>query len=247
MERVDGLGNVPTEVAEVFKDAPLQLGKFRSVDVARLEAVTSRALTLVGQLEKVARRPNIPLLPDEAGKIKALWVLSGPGYFDEPFKDDRYKKKPWARWMDRRRVGYALGLIRRLGHPFLIYNGRDDENARVLTGLGRMGVPQERVHIISAGIDNTLDQVRSFRLPEGVLLRPGDVIGIVSHAPHLARVMYMLAHYNEVVPPGVMVRLFPLPTPESGREEYARMEVRGILHHVFISHDAEEEPHPHTL
>ncbi|MCX6702306.1 MAG: hypothetical protein NTW60_00300 [Candidatus Wolfebacteria bacterium] len=202
----------------------------------------------IDSLEQVGERDKqeIHLSDEDAKKIAAIWVFSGPGTYDKSSKKDRYENYKWAENMDRNRLNYAARLAKRVAEansgipaektslaelegqkqrtkekirnygPTIIYNGTPVENAVVEDVLEREEViiPKEKVEIIEKSIDNTIDQIKSFRLPEGA-----------------------------------KVKAFPLPTPEPGKEEYAEMEIKGILYYALVSQEkkASEEPYPYSV
>lgn len=131
--------------------------------------------------------------------------------------------------------------------PYLIYNGTDIQNAvaRDFLEKGESIIPEERVKILGNGLKNTLDQIKTFHLPEGINIK-GKEIAIISHAPHLARVLHMMKRYQSL-PPEVKLRAFPLPTPKDIKEEYEEMEIRGLLYYTYLSkdHDSSETPFPY--
>ncbi len=93
-------------------------------------------------------------------------------------------------------------------------------------------IAADKVHIPATSIANTVDQVKTFVLPESLHLAGGE-IGLVSHAPHLVRTLHMLNRY-QVIPEDMKIRLFPLKSPKEGREEYTTMEVRGLLYYIYL-------------
>ena len=133
--------------------------------------------------------------------------------------------------------------------PAVIYNGTEVENSVVLRTVAKPEtiMPKEKVHILEGAIKRTTDQIKLFSLPEALHVA-GKEIGIISHDPQLARITRMLNRYK-TIPPDMTVRLFPLPTPPEGKEEYATMEIKGLLYYVFLSpdHDAAKEPYPHIV
>lgn len=242
------------------------------IERAKLLGVINLALNEINVLEEAARHPVFPNTSLEAGRIKTIWCFSGPGTYDLPFKEDRYKDKIWAEFMDRRRLNYAAFLMRKITQihsgnqlqdnkdpqkmraailkysPYLIYNGRKDENETVRDVLGRKGIiiPEEKVHIINAAIDKSIDQIRTFNLPPSLSLKQGDRIALVSHAPHLMRVLHMIEKVKPIQE-GVGIQVFPVPTRSAGRQEYSEMEVRGLLYATFIAGEAAETAYPYLL
>jgi hypothetical protein len=242
----------------------------------QLTSVIIPALDEIDLLEGSANQDVIrSLTKEEAERIKIIWTLSGPGTFDMPFKQDRYKDKQWATWMDRKRLNHTARLARRITQlitgentpptndlngslhrlkekiyesgPFIIYNGRRDENKVVREVLSRENIviPTSNVFVNGEGIDKSVDQVKQWRLPPGVELSTKDEIGIVTHAPHAMRLMHMINRYQPF-PKDTSVRVFPLPTPREAGTEYAEDEVRGLLYYTFVSRDATPETFPYT-
>ena len=218
------------------------------------------------------------LTPELARSIGVIWTFSGPGTYCAPTKNDRYEHLSWAAGMDRSRLNYTARLARRITEestgtvfkarqdtyeatvqknkdairesgPHIVYNGLPIENEAVERVLAEEGtvVPAEKVTVIKDEIRNTIDQINTFRLPEHAL-DGGKKIGIVSHAPHLARIIRMIERYQPF-PRGTEIILFPLPTPAAGKEEYATMEACGTLYYSHFSpnKDASKEPYRYTL
>ena len=133
--------------------------------------------------------------------------------------------------------------------PALIYNGSNVQNESINTALEQpdIAMPRDTVHVVGEGIRNTLDQIKDFSLPES-LHKPGNEIGLVSHAPHLMRIMHMINRHKPL-PDDMSVRLFPIATAPERKKEFATMEIKGLLYYVFLSenHDATLESYPHTI
>lgn len=150
-------------------------------------------------------------MPETAKEIGIIWDFSGPGTYDEPFKEDRYKQFPWAKGLDRKRLNHTAMLeraiieakgendpleARTLGNissrkrrlkdairekgPYIFYNGTSYENAVIRDVVLCEGiiVPEEKVILASKGVYNTIEQIESFKLPEGVGM--GGAIALVS-------------------------------------------------------------------
>lgn len=261
----------------ILETARRENPQLQRVTEAELIKLIAQGLAEIDQLERAAKEHRrllaegkIPVPAESLIKLKALWVLSGPGLYRQPFKEDRYRDKPWAQFMGRRRLAYAGMLMRRsaetlsgktttiskdiqkqllLQHaPFLIFNGREDENSDVRAVLAEEGtiVPVEKVWIPETPIDKTIDQVKRLTLPPELEIESGDEIAIISHSPHLMRVSHMLSRYKQSLPfpAGTIIKAFPLPTPSSGIPEYQNQEIRGLLYYVFISNEASAEAYP---
>lgn len=269
-----------TEINQILESFRAKNPTLQTTSERELRSVTDKALTEIDSLETMSRkRPSVPETAEEARKIKAIWVLSGPGTYDREFKDDRYKDKPWAAWMDKKRLNYAGMLVRELTEkitgrsfhtplgkkltmeeveqirtdienhgPFIIYNGREDENETVESVLerDRIIIPKSKVHIIGAGIENSVSQVKSFNLPESLQLQAGDVIGVVTHAPHMMRIMHMANKYRPF-PTEATIQAFPLHSPTGSMPEYANQEVEALLYYTFVTGDSTEQSYSYKL
>lgn len=115
----------------------------------------NRAIGVFNNLQEAAQHPQIgmPQAPEQAARIKAIWVKSAHGTYFQGEKEDRFKGKKWALWNDRQRINYGLGIARSLAEltsgqrltgnwaedsrimmehgPLIIYAGRWDENAAI--------------------------------------------------------------------------------------------------------------------
>ncbi|MBI4085843.1 MAG: hypothetical protein HY433_01200 [Candidatus Liptonbacteria bacterium] len=140
-------------------------------------------------------------------------------------------------------------MIGRYG-PKIIYNGTELEDDTVADVLSREGtiIPEDDVIIIRGSVErpiiNTLDTVKTLKLPPE--FRDDQELAIVAHAPHLARIMRML-NKQPPFPRTTKVRLFPVPTPEAGKKEYAELEILGILNYVLRRGVAEKESYPYVM
>ena len=265
-------------VEKIYGAALAEHAQFREIPESNIKEVILTALEEIEKLEKAANPKNTlaALTPEVAKKISTLWVFSGPGTYDDPIKEDRYKKYLWAKGMDRTRLSYTAWLARKISEtvsgetlhgpineiperiqkdkkliaensPTILYNGTELENSVVKDVLTREGIiiPPEKIRIIGEGIDSTVDQVKTFKLPEE-LHRPGGEIGLVSYAPHLMRIIHMLSQYNSL-PEDMTVRLFPIATPREGKEEYSTLEIKGLLYYVFLGKNAQVVAYPSVI
>src|SRR3989338_8169710 len=134
--------------------------------------------------------------------------------------------------------------------PKIIYNGVELENDGVATVLGREGtvIPENAVTIIRGNAEhpiiNTLDTVKTLKLPPE--FQDDQELAIVAHAPHLARIMRMI-NKQPPFPRNTKVRLFPVPTPEVGKKEYAELETLGILNYVLRRGVADKESYTYVV
>lgn len=152
----------------ILEEGKKENPQLQKVEEAKLTKLIASSLQEVAQLEQLAREHRriliegkIPIPAESLAKLKALWVLSGPGLYRQAFKDDRYRDKPWAAFMGRHRLTYAGLLTRRLAEakpgapydhlqkgritplksvirnrilaaaPIILFNGREDENLDV--------------------------------------------------------------------------------------------------------------------
>lgn len=132
--------------------------------------------------------------------------------------------------------------------PTIIYNGTMKENERVMSILGRDTtiIPSEKVIIMdNEHIDSTNDQVKTMVWPKG-LYQPGKEIGLISSAPHLWRIAHVLNQYK-TIPAEMKIRLFPIPTPKEGKEQYAAMEIMGLLYYAYIGKSAKTQAYPYII
>lgn len=264
------------QIHTIYKRAIAQNLELKDIEKGKILDTISRCLQEITMLESAAdpRNAKNALTMDVAKNIAFLLDFSWPWAYDGP-KDDRYKDLKRTRGMERERLNYTAVLSRRISEslstwandqyiiptkdigeikkmilkygPAIIYNWTPGENASVEEILNRDGIiiPKENVLIMGDGIKNTNDQIETMSLPDE-LRQPGKEIGIISHAPHLMRIMYMLNHYKSL-PLDMKIRLFPIKTPEEGKEEYAAMEIMWLLYYAYIAKTASLEPYPYTI
>lgn len=164
----------------------------------------------------------------------AVWVFSGPGTFYKPIEEN---EQNFTRWMDRYRILYGLSILKQvtakklgkqsgaitkddiLNHgPLFIYNGNDEENRDIRKALEHELniLPHEKVLIIDRvlregniqEIETTLDQIKSFP-KELVGKQITKRIAIVSHAPHIARILRYFEEFS-LFPNSIKVEVFSL-------------------------------------
>lgn len=82
------------------------------------------------------------------------------------------------------------------------------------------------------------------QLPEGLTPRR---IAVVSHAPHLVKVLHMMGKFKDRIPENKIIQPFPLPTPVRGVREYAQMELQGTLAAIYKLNTASATPHRYQL
>ncbi len=261
------------KIEKIYEDALAEHHEFGKIKKEKILTIIAGELERIALFETVAERDakqGFTIDAETADKIGVIWVFSGPGTYEKPFKNsDKFRKYPWAAWMDKIRLNHAALLAKKIAEvrsgttssqdpaktrkmiadygPYIVYNGFLEENSafeRMLEHGGAI-LPAEKVKIIHANLETTVDQIKTFELPEDPSVSNKEV-ALVSHAPHLDRILHMLPKYN-VLGKGSTPFLFPVPTPQTGEEQFAAMEVRGLLYRMFITKDATEKPHPYFL
>ena len=283
-----------TMVDSIIKQAIKRNPRLGDVDTNSMRPVVAGALKEIANLEDLALRHKqillngqLPWTEEQIQKIKVLWVLSGPGYYRQPFKADiaeveEIRGSSWAKYMGRHRLTYAGLLMRRLAEakagipsatlsqgvisssipelrtlvsihaPLLFFNGQKSENQDLRNVLQEVGevIPTEKVVICDQDrASGTLPQISHLKFPPPIELQSGDEIGVITQAPHLARLGRLL-NFNQdhpLVPSGVKFRALPLPSTAEGRDPHARIEAVKILYYVFIVQQATKEPYPYKL
>jgi len=262
---------------KIRQDALAENPHLEAISFTDLQLVIRKGLEEMVRLEQIAlwhKRCNLPMTYEVARRIKAVIVVSGPGTWYQARKEDRYKEKAWAAWMDHARLAHGVWLIRRVTEistgkrfqgaidtldervqlikdaiakhgPYFIYTGREDERAAVKQALAdpRSVIPSEKIYIIEEKIDNTVDQVKTLRLPPNLEMHSQDRVAVVAHSPQLVRMGHMLEQYHPLSP-NVGIQPFPLPIPKGGIPEYPEQEIRGLLYYTFIGRDAAKAPSP---
>jgi hypothetical protein len=155
----------------VFSQMTQENPSLNSIAESRVRGLIEASLSAIRNLEEIGRRDlhDFSISPDIAEKIGAVWVISGAGTYDEPFKKDPYQGIWWARYMDRARINYGTRILRKITEtkedkrhngsistveerkhdlrqailedgPIVIYNGSGPENDTVRDVLTREGV-----------------------------------------------------------------------------------------------------------
>lgn len=196
----------------------------------------------------------------------AVWVFSGPGTFLKALEQG---EESMTRWMDRYRILYGLSIVKQItakklkkslseitqkdileSGPFFIYNGTKEENEDIRKALRQdlSILPMEKVILIDKviseksiqPIENTLDQVKSF--PKELIGKEiTSRIAIVSHAPHIPRILRYFEEFN-LFPESVTVEVFSL-TPIHSEAFYMHEEMEKIWQY-FQKGDLSWTPFP---
>jgi hypothetical protein len=239
--------------SDIHKLAVERYGDFWDSKPEQLDLLIEQLLKEIKEIEKAAEELRLPSSTEEAKKIKAVWVISGAGTYTKPITNTSgdliYKDKKWAYFSDRDRIAHAIKVIDNIAlivskenatkqsqgsfSPYLVYNGIDEQVNDLIFAIksGKVSYPLEKLLIPKGRISRTLDQILSFDLPDN-LVEEGDTIGIVSHAPHLARAMRMINKYKPL-PKEVKVKLFPIVFNDNkGEEEFTENEIMGIVGYI---------------
>lgn len=258
----------------VLKAAVIDTPQLKNIDPNEVNRVLDRDLAMLQEFEGAAL-PHPQVHPDTDVVFivpgPGEYSLKVPPYEQKP---DRYQNLPWARKMDRARVRVGLALVReitaqRLGKntqvvttedivqhgPWLHYSTTHWENEHIKGVLSEQAVkiPSEKIIMYedivgndgkTRPIVNTADQLEGLNFQDKVKPRR---IAVVSHAPHLVRIMHMMEKFKARIPAGAVVQPFPLPTPVGGVPEYARMELQGTLAGIYKLGTASPTPYPYQL
>lgn len=136
-------------------------------------------------------------------------------------------------------------LVQETG-PYLIYNGVLEQNQAVLRASKEFlwPIPQSKIYIPSGQIARTIDQVKTLALPPDIEFGNDDIFGIVTHAPHYARLMRMIDFYRPLGN-NVKIQLFPLVLPED-EEELMEMELNSTLNYA-LKNELSWESYPYEI
>jgi hypothetical protein len=139
-------------------------------------------------------------------------------------------------------------LIREFG-PYVIYSGYPSETNKAEEVLDRPDtiIPREKAIIVHGNPKNTVDgsKMMAKEFPSESL-KDGKQAVIVTHAPHLERVLHIMSKHP-YLPAGSIPYVAPVATSPEGQAESALMETRGILYYTLLKDEAGEEPHPYQL
>lgn len=261
--------NDTSRIEAIYRTVTHEHTLLRGIPVVKLKSIIATELHRIDTFENAARedRDGHMMIPtDVAVNIGAVWAIAGTGTYREPVTivdNPLLRDKSWAEWMDKHRIDRAIRLVKELTEinvekvgerasetpyngPYFIYNGYNFQNT-VLEEAITLGhlLPSKKVKIIYGDLKITVDQIKSFALPRDPTLK-GKAIAIVSHAPHLSRIIHMLDKYRPF-PEGTILYLFPLPTPDSGKDEFSFMEIKGLLYYIFVAKDASENAYPYKI
>ena len=262
-----GEGENNPRIEDIYQGALRQHEAFRQISEDQMKAVIRQTISTIDQLEMIGERDkhDFRLSDEDAKKIAAIWVFSGPGTYDSPTKDDRYKDYAWAAGMDRVRLNYAARLARRITEavrgekfkaesltdvprakqalkeailhegPYIIYNGTQLENAVVEDVLAREGTV-----IPQEKVEVIKENINTTVDQIKTFRLPPDISTQdreIALVSHAPHLARVTHMLNryQPFPETTGVRLFPLPTPAAGKTQYADMEIMGLLYYIYLS------------
>jgi len=132
--------------------------------------------------------------------------------------------------------------------PAIMYSGYPVETQKAEEVLRRPGgvIPEEKALIIHGNPHNTVEGaqllVDAFEKYDH-LLEGRRQIAIVTHAPHLERVLHIMDKYPYLPAGSNVPFVSPVATPEAGVHDFATMEARGLLYYAWLADTASKEQH----
>lgn len=258
----------------VLESAKIDSPQLQDIDPKEIDGILTLDLAMLQEFEKAAL-PHPKIYPDTDVVFvvpgPGEYSQKLPPYEEKP---DRYQHLSWARKMDRARVRAGVILVKEITALRLEKNVKEVTSEDILAygpWLHYSTTPWENEHIKGVlaqevvkfppgktimyedivgrdgktrPIVNTADQLEGLQFPEGLTPRR---IAVLSHAPHLVRIMHMMEKYKDRIPEGTIVQPFPIPTPVAGVPEYARMELQGTLAAIYKLHTASQASYKYQL
>lgn len=255
-------------LSEASQDSPQIAG----TPTQEIDTILTASVDLLQSLERAAR-PHPTIHED----TDIVIVICGPGEYSKtiaPYeeKKDRYPY-PWARRMDRARVRAGVSIVHevtamRLGKPvaevttedvarhgpWLHYAATSWENNHIRHVLAQssLHMPSSKIfmhtfldeHGNERPIINTATQMEDLQFPGD---SPPRRIVIVSHAPHLVRIAFLMEKWKDRIPKSTTVQFFPLPTPSLAVDPYTLIELRGVFAEIYKKGTAAKTPFAFTL
>lgn len=126
------------------------------------------------------------------------------------------------------------------------YVGRPDEGQDIIKVINTPSsfVPKENVTVINTpDVDNAIDQTR--KLGEYLHAQGDKNMVLVCQVPQIPRIMSIINH-QKIIPDGVRVYVFLIPTPTLGLKDNTIGEVRRKLN-TYITHRGEAQSFPYII
>ncbi len=247
--------------------------RLKEVGREEVTLFAEQSLRRMFELEEAAETPLLDRVDRDDTDMDAIWCLSAPGTFNKKWKYDRYAHTPYTQSWDRDRILASISISKAIGRlrlgisktgkiatdmyseildasPPIVYNGRPDENKAIRDAkksATQKNVFLDEIFLIDTDKGeeyNSLDQVRSFRLPDRDL-KEGDSIGVVIHPGQALRLLHFLEKEGNGFPENVRVKIFPLPTGTDGNPHNHILETCGLLYYRFTTGDASDVPYPY--
>jgi hypothetical protein len=215
------------EIIQQIKDNPARVKLFREIGQEILDEIRfyeSRA----------------DFLPTQDREIKAVWVLSGSGSYYDALLDnegDQSLRDLKAFYgTDRARIDFVEKFINSCEGftPELLYNGTAKQNQDLIKAIKKqdLNLKLENVKIIEGTISSTLDQVKKFRYPAGIKILPGEKLAILSHAPHMSRILRMMNKFSQNFKGAKIVPISIKLNDPAAEKEFIRRELLGTLDYI---------------
>lgn len=103
-------------IADVYASAVQEHPEYGDLPIDYLHVLIGRTLTRINAFEVAGRQP-LEISKEAAENIGTIWVHSGTGNYDTPFKPEdntRLRVNSWMGGWDRARMSHAVHLARRI-------------------------------------------------------------------------------------------------------------------------------------
>lgn len=159
---------------EVYESALKEHPEFRDFDPQHVKSLAERTLATIATFERLARE-SIIISPKTAADIETIWIHSGTGNYDEPFKSSDNPRLQGVSWMagqDRARLSRGVYLARRIAE---VRSGQNIEMASFRSIGERKSATKEMIAeygptIFYSGYKTETDYVSK------LVERPGGII-----------------------------------------------------------------------
>ena len=242
------------------------INQFPELSKAPESEMRNLALECVDEIERLHN--VLDIIIDPPMDIDAIWVVGAPGLLLEHGSKPGWSANfPWMDNLEWENFGSAFALMtavtaRRLGKsiaevtrpdvlksgPWLVYNDPAYEPVgTILEESIGIPIPPQKTLLYGEFIDkegklrpirNTVDQVDSIRMPEGVNPRK---IAVCVLAAQMVRLGRLLAKTNNLSPSS-QILVVPTASPRGWKRQHAIMECEGAVINVFKHGIAEITP-----
>ncbi len=221
---------------KIFKEIRLELKQPQRLSL--FEEIGRELFAQIEEFEGKAQNIDTAF----TSKLKLIWVLSGSGSISKSILDHE-RGRIFAN-TDRDRIKLALKIARQNKNISILYNGTNEQNSDLVKAIrsGRYDISLDQVKIIPGEINCTLDQVRLFSYPADISIKGDELFGVLSHAPHLVRVLRMMAAHKGNFK---QAKILPIPLildNPSEEEEFIKREIIGTIDYI-LKNEARREPY----